>query len=547
MKQSLLCIFVCLSLLSSAQTSTTFKIEKLSKPENLLELKLVDNIYKSMIIEDAGISGYDFSQGNGKIPYDIVARSKSPDSLVSFGYHAFFNGMYQAYADHRPFVLSPDMVWLLISQGFARHINANPEEMRKYLVDFSGKISLVLRNDLISLEDTDTPWETVFPGFTSQIAQHTGKELMDILTADFSTTTPTTRVASEITIMEAMEPFFEYVVIRIICGIPEITLLGTPQDWEKVLDKTRSLEKYDLKWWTSELEPLLDEFVNASRGNVDKAFWRNMFKYHSQKVYGAPRAIDGWIVKFFPYNKHGQRNNLLKLYDGDNLPEEMVKVDLKFLEVDGIVINETMLELWAGFTGLEQNPETFALTPHIGWMIRKKNANGLKENLEKENIPGSGSIDLRIIEVPEELKALSEIYSLSLRFTGEVKIPEWMKNLRIGRLSLEGKISNSEKDKILDWFPHTELNINNEKYHEGKNGWVIVNGRTNPREVLEMKEIWILEIRDFNVKALLVSGSLGKIKIDIIKLGGETSEEDIVRIMELLPSTRIYVDNKRIK
>lgn len=46
--------------------------------------------------------------------------------------------MYQAYADHRPFVLSPDMIWLLISQGFARHINANQESMRNELVDFSG-------------------------------------------------------------------------------------------------------------------------------------------------------------------------------------------------------------------------------------------------------------------------------------------------------------------------------------------------------------------------------------------------------------------------
>ncbi len=60
--------------------------------------------------------------------------------------------MYQAYADHRPFVLSPDMIWLLISQGFARHINANQESMRNDLVDFSGKLSLIVRADK-KLED----------------------------------------------------------------------------------------------------------------------------------------------------------------------------------------------------------------------------------------------------------------------------------------------------------------------------------------------------------------------------------------------------------
>lgn len=55
--------------------------------------------------------------------------------------------MYQAYADHRPFVLSPDMIWLLISQGFAQHVNANHESLRKYFVDFSGKQSLVVQSN----------------------------------------------------------------------------------------------------------------------------------------------------------------------------------------------------------------------------------------------------------------------------------------------------------------------------------------------------------------------------------------------------------------
>lgn len=48
------------------------------------------------------------------------------------------------------------------------------------------------------------------------------------------------------------------------------------------------------------LEPLLEEFVKASKGKVDKDFWRNMFKYHSQKQYGAPNIIDGLDCQILP-------------------------------------------------------------------------------------------------------------------------------------------------------------------------------------------------------------------------------------------------------
>ena len=93
-----------------------------------------------------------------------------------------------------------------------------------------------------------------FPEFTKQISKYAGTELVEILTSDFSTTTLTEKVASEITIMEAMESYFEFVLISVICGIPEVTLKGTPEDWQKIYDKVLSLRKYELDWWISELE-----------------------------------------------------------------------------------------------------------------------------------------------------------------------------------------------------------------------------------------------------------------------------------------------------
>lgn len=463
MKKILLTLFVCISMNAYSQDGVTFKVEELSKPNKLLYNQAVTEIYEGLIVSDFGMQSYEAKKNRTALPINIIAGSHAPDSLVSYRYHSFFNGMYQAYADHRPFVLSPDMIWLLISQGFARHVNANADVLRDKFVHFDGKLSLIVRSDSIKLDNPNSPWENIFPEFTKQIAKQTGNELIGVLSADFTTTTPVEKVASEITIMEAMEPYFEFIVISVVCGIPEITLKGTPDDWQKVLDKTKKLGQYDLTWWTKELEPILEGFIKTSKGEIDKLFWQNMFKYHSQNKYGAPNMIDGWIVKFFPYDKDGKRNTLKELAGDKNLPEEIVKVDLKYLKKVGDSIITTPLELWAGFIGLKQNQENFTLTPQIGWMIRKKDLNktGLKRKLKADN--DLGGIAIRVQEIPEEIYDLREIEKLDISFIDSIVIPDKLKTIEIKQLILSGKTDKGEIERISKMFPNSRLIINREK------------------------------------------------------------------------------------
>jgi len=458
MKTRLIILLAVLPLLSYAQTGINFKLEDLTKPDKPLKQSSSDQIYQDLILSDLNSSENDLK---------IIAKSQTPDSLVTFGYHPFFNGMYQAYADHRPYVLSPDMIWLLISQGFAQHVNNNAEQMRKYFVNFEGKLTLIVKNDEIDLKNPKSPWENVFPEFTKQIAKYTGSKLIDVLTCDFTTSNTTTKVASEITIMEAMKSYFEFVVMRIICGIPEITLLGSTEDWQKILDKAKFLRQYELDWWIDEIEPVLGEFVEASKGNINKTFWMNMFKYHTLKKYGNPKIIDGWIVKFFPYNKDGKRNNLKEISDQSSLPDEIVKVDLKHIEVGSKSVIETPLELWAGFIGLEQNPKTYALKPQIGWMIRKQDQknNTLLEKLKSNNSSYWTGINIRVKSFPKELFSLNQIKKLQIEFVNEIDIPDSINKIKIETFRMYGKVSKTEIERICKLLPNTRLIINDEMYN----------------------------------------------------------------------------------
>ena len=53
--------------------------------------------------------------------------------LGRVAYHPVVAAVHRAFMDHRPLCLSPDMIWLMIIQGVANHINAHAEELRPRL------------------------------------------------------------------------------------------------------------------------------------------------------------------------------------------------------------------------------------------------------------------------------------------------------------------------------------------------------------------------------------------------------------------------------
>ena len=54
--------------------------------------------------------------------------------------------------------------------------------------------------------------------------------------------------------------------------------------------------------------------------------------------------------------------------------------------------------------------------------------------------------------------------SLTLRFIGDVHMPEWMATKKINRLKIYGNISTSERKKILSWYKQSDIHINRARY-----------------------------------------------------------------------------------
>ena len=72
----------------------------------------------------------------------VEACSEYCGSVVACRFHPFMGAVHAAFRDHRPLVLSPDMFWLLIAQGFARCINEDAEQFKSQFVGHDGKATL---------------------------------------------------------------------------------------------------------------------------------------------------------------------------------------------------------------------------------------------------------------------------------------------------------------------------------------------------------------------------------------------------------------------
>ncbi len=369
------------SILSKDSSSITFVVdENLSLPEQHFTYTYDENYIYTSSLNYCGVdyeSEFSLEDEGSSKDHKLLKSRFSGEKICGNSHQVMFSMFIEAYAKHRPIVLSPDAIWLLISQSFSYHVNTNSEDLRSKFVDHEGKSKLTIRSST-NLLSKGADWDSILDMFSAEIAAHTKDGIVETLIADFSTTGETERMVSQITLMNAMESYFDYEAVWAICGIPSITLTGTPEDWQNVLNKTLKLSEYGLEWWVNKLIPVLEQFVKASEGYPDQQFWQNIVRTKKPgELRGAscakhakrPTEFDGWFLNFFPFDKNGRTPSKVNMYH-QMLPE-VVRVEFlyKIVNAHGEVLSEHPMEMIAGFVGYEEDMETYTLTPVIGWMI----------------------------------------------------------------------------------------------------------------------------------------------------------------------------------
>lgn len=369
----------------------------------------------------------------------IQKNSHQNENLIDFGQHAFLNGLHVAYAEHRPFVISPDTIWTMIAQGFAHHVNKNHVYLKSMFVEFEGKKTIKYENQEIEFNNPDSPWELIIDGLLDKTKEFLGSELTEIFNTNFSTTTEADRLTSIATLLYSQKNYFEYQGAISICGIPEITVKGTSDDWKQLIDKTQYLGQYDLDWWTDELIILLKQIKQTVDGASNKTFWKNIFKIKEGEGCGDPDLINGWIARFFPYDDDGNVRMLdtIKLDDiYRELPAQTVSVPILLKNEQ---LNTSINSLFtAGLMGAKQHKESLAIEPQNCWLI------GLNDRVNDKIETGS-EMEYEIYdEFPYQILNRHGFRHLILHFKKDFFLPMRLKQCFFVTIEVNGNFSDKD-------------------------------------------------------------------------------------------------------
>lgn len=103
---------------------------------------------------------------------------------------------------------------------------------------------------------------------------------------EFSMTTHDDVAAESIVAMGAYSAYFSY-CIRVVCGLPSVTLLGERSDYENILQRLDRLSEFSTEptEFAAQLRPILCHCVRSSDTPEEpelKEFWNNICMIHSQ-------------------------------------------------------------------------------------------------------------------------------------------------------------------------------------------------------------------------------------------------------------------------
>ena len=299
-------------------------------------------------------------------PADVVAPQGAAD-------HSLVAAVYLAFSEHRPLVLTPDIIWLTLAQGFAQHINNHAEALRSTVVSHKGKVTLKAMTFQLA---TSQDWADVIRQWSDKIQTQIPADLSHFMICDFSTTTPVTRTVSQVVMLDAFQQYFDYELL-FICGIPTITVKGSVQDWIKIRERVDVMAGFHLDWWTDRLKPICDGFIATVQGTPSQRFWKHIFS--PQEVYGG-KVITGWLADLFPYVKDDLtqgptvRNPMLsiprtQLTTEHGLSPKRLPVGLSRAPFTITSTIPRAMELIAGFMGVKQDATNGQLEPLIGWAV----------------------------------------------------------------------------------------------------------------------------------------------------------------------------------
>lgn len=244
-------------------------------------------------------------------------------------YSLFFQAVHEAYNQHLPFAIRPEVLAYLILHEIAVVVNAHPDDYRDLFTTSREKVIIMVRDDTLVKGDSCSDWGKTIGLFEGKMREFVPGQLLGNVIPGFSTDTPESRAATLVAFMDAAQSYYDYRVMTL-CGLPRIRLDGTSDDYQKLLASAIELShafKRHLSMYFEHLIPVLQTIAAQAAGEpIKNDFWKNLYQYNSGS--GEP-TFSGWITAFLAHTRTDEGQLIPKderffdwrqLHDCDGIP-----------------------------------------------------------------------------------------------------------------------------------------------------------------------------------------------------------------------------------
>lgn len=278
--------------------------------------------------------------------------------------NGLLNTMLNAYNQHIPLKLKPDDLWLTIVMIFMKYIDRNIEKFNFSLHDEQKMLNANFQD--LDLGNMDF-WFEITEKLRLEIKENTKNNISDLIVPDFSTTTVKDKIIANVSLMSGMRKLFSYGGTQC-CGLTEITLEGTEDDWMNLIVKTKALlelgDEIIIKW-SELLIPVLEEFYKLYiKENIDEDFWQRICTY-KQRGSGDDKNFRGWFLVFGPFNDRGEYILHAK--------EDVLKDNIYANDVEDAEIADTQVDVSIVIKPLNKEDINVTLFASIGSNYDKEN------------------------------------------------------------------------------------------------------------------------------------------------------------------------------
>lgn len=302
--------------------------------------------------------------------------------VFSSGNYGFLTTVMEAYNCHYSLRTCPEDWWYTIICKISSAIDdhSKSEKVRDFFVSHEGKTTLTVQVGP-SVFGVDYSW--FLDQMTQQIASNIKvPNYIDLLKSDYSTSSKTHLIVSQITAMASVQEYFEYEMFTR-CGIPSLFMEGTKHDWKKMKQKFLELKQLlqpiheeiglHSKWW-NDVENILNNLLDTFAGNPNTEWWSHIFSYKQNWGSGARCTYDGWFIS--------ELLGLGRIHSLARTKQGVTSVPMKITDISGHCEESAFA---AGIAGFEMFTEEDSSWPSVkavhGWTLMLEPNSVYREDL----------------------------------------------------------------------------------------------------------------------------------------------------------------------